>query len=106
MPLNVLRDIRRIYSCLNATGIRRAASVDLNIGLMAASDETYRLMERFLVPAWMPDRKRQESLRRVHRIEGAPGDDFDFVLCEPGIPVPPNGYVFDPGDPDFMARAI
>jgi hypothetical protein len=106
MPLSVLKDIRRIYAGLNAEKIRRAAHRDMHIGLMAASEEGYNSMEQFLVPEWLPERRRQELMQTIHRVEGAPGNHFDFILCEPGIPVPANGYPFDAGSPDSTALAI
>ena len=106
MALSVLKDIRKIYSGLNADEIRGSAYRGLNIGLIAASEEGYREMELFLAPPWLDDFSRMEVLKSVHRAEGDPRNHFDFLICEPGIPLTYNAYVFDPGDPESTARAI
>jgi hypothetical protein len=106
MALSVLKDIRKIYSGLNAEEIRAAASRDLNIGLMASSAESLREMERFFAPAWLPEADRIAALRAVHPVDGLPHDRFDLVLAEPGIPTPSNGYVFDASGKDALAKAI
>lgn len=106
MPLSVLKDIRRIYAGLNADEIRGAAYRDLNIGLLAESEEGYREMEQFLAPEWLDDFTRAEALKSVHRADGSPRDRFDFVLCQAGVPVPSNGYTFNPADTVRLAREI
>jgi hypothetical protein len=106
MPLNVLKDIRRIYAGLNADEIRGAAHQDLNVGLIAASEDAYREMERFLAPEWADADVQAEALRAIHRVDGTPRNRFDFVLCEPGIPLTSNDYIFDAADPASTVRAI
>ena len=106
MPLSVLKDIRKIYAGLNADEIRGSAHRDVNIGLMTSSDEGHLEMERFLVPWWLDDAARAEALKSVRLVNGSDHNRFDFVLCEPGIPLPPNGYIFDPRDTELMTRAI
>ena len=56
MALTVLKDIRRIYAGLNADEIRGAAYHDFKVGLMAASEEGYAELERFLAPVWLGER--------------------------------------------------
>jgi len=106
MPLNVLKDIRRIYAGLNADEIRGAAHQDLNVGLIAVSEDAYREMEGFLAPEWAEADVRAEALRAVHRVDGTPRSRFDFVLCEPGIPLTANDYIFDAADPASTVRGI
>ncbi|MGA2716027.1 MAG: hypothetical protein ABSG41_23250 [Bryobacteraceae bacterium] len=106
MSLAVLKDIRRIYAGLKADEIRGAAWRDLNVGLMAASEESYQEMERFLVPVWLEERARAESLRTIHRLNGTPRTRFDFVLCADGVPVPSNGYPFHPANAASTVKAI
>jgi hypothetical protein len=106
MALSVLKDIRRIYAGLNADEIRGSAYRELNVGLMAGSEEGYRQMEQFLAPAMMDDAARAEALKSVHRVDGTPNHRFDFVLCERDIPVPSNGYFFSAAERDAAARAI
>jgi hypothetical protein len=106
MGLTVLKDIRRIYAGLNADEIRGAAHHDLKVGLMAASEEGYAELERFLAPSWLDDQTRSDALRSVHHLDGLPASQFDFVLCTDGVPLPPNGYLFNPVDHDAVAKAI
>lgn len=97
MALNVLKDIRRIYAGLNAGGIRSAANQELKIGLMAATEEGFQSMDRFL-----------GSRGNTRRIEnGASGSSaFDLILHEPGLPVLPNGHTFDPGHSEDFINGI
>jgi hypothetical protein len=106
VALSVLKDIRRIYAGLNADEIRGSAYRDLNIGLMAASEEGYFGMEQFLAPLWLDPSSRIEALKSVHRVEGAPRNRFDFLICEAGIPLTSNAYIFDPVESESTARAI
>lgn len=106
MALSVLKDIRKIYAGLNADEIRGSAHRDINIGLIAASEEGYREMEQFLAPGWLDPSSRLEILKSVHRVDGSPRNRFDCLLCEPGIPLTFNAYGFNPVDPESTARAI
>jgi hypothetical protein len=106
MALSVLKDIRRIYAGLNADEIRGNAYRELNIGLMAANESRRQEMEAFLAPPSLDSPSRAEALQAIHHIEGDPHNHFDFILCEPDIPVPPNGYPFNPMAMDQTVRAI
>ncbi|HWF11702.1 MAG TPA: hypothetical protein VG297_24710 [Bryobacteraceae bacterium] len=106
MSLSVLKDIRKIYAGLNADEIRGAAHRDLNIGLMAATEEGRQEMESFLAPASMDAAARDEALRAVHLVDGSPRHRFDFVLCEAGVPAPANGYTFNPADTGSLLKTI
>jgi hypothetical protein len=105
MPLSVLKDIRKVYAGLNADEIRGAAAQDLNIGLMASNPESYRRMEEFLARFCGDVVAQDQALRAVHPVNGS-SRRFDFVLCEPGVPVPANGYLFDAGDQESLISAI
>jgi len=104
--LSVLKDIRRIYAGLNADEIRGAAHHNLTVGLIAANEGGYHEMERFLAPESMSELDRAETLRTIQRVDGTPRNRFDFVLCEPGIPMSPNAYTFTPGDAASTTRTI
>jgi len=106
MALSVLKEIRKIYAAVNADSIRAEAERELTVGLAASDEDTYRAMEEFLVPAGLPEPVRREALGRVHRLDGKPPAQYDFVLCEPGLPVPQNGYLFDPAAPSHAVAAI
>jgi hypothetical protein len=105
MPINVLKDIRKIYAALNADEIRGAAWQDLNVGLMASSEESRLRMERFLAPAAMENFARAQALRAIHPVDDST-NHFDFVLCEPGLPVPRNGYLFESDDSGSLVELI
>ena len=92
MPLGVLRDIRKMYHGLNAGGIRDDAARELNIGLVATSDEVFRDMEDFLAPPDLEPRLRGRALGMIQRLD-QPRKDFNLLLCEPGIGLPRNGYL-------------
>lgn len=106
MPLSVLKDIRKIYAGLNADEIRGSAYRDVNVGLMAESEEAYREMEEFLAPEWMEPGARAEALKSVYRVDSTPANRFDIVLCERGVPTPAKGYVFNPSDTSSTTKAI
>ena len=95
MSLNVLKDIRKVYAGLNAGEVRTEAARELSIGLLATSAEVYREMEDFLVPPSLDPYVRGRAMRMIYRLEQAE-KGFDFLLCEPGIGLPRNGYLFDP----------
>lgn len=99
MPLSVLKDIRKIYSGLNAEEVRSSAARELRIGLIANSEDVFRDMEDFLVPPYLDHDLRLEKLGMVVRLE-KPQKDFDILLCEPGVGLPRNGYLFDLGGSD------
>jgi hypothetical protein len=106
MALSILKDIRKAYAALNADEIRSSAHQDVNIGLMASSEEGYRMLESALAPAELDEYDRVQWLRSVHRVSGEPANRFDLVLCEPGVPLPANGYDFDPATPAATAAAV
>jgi hypothetical protein len=57
-------------------------------------------MEDFLVPGYLDPDTRDQALRMIARLDvlkqDKPQKDFDILLCEPGIGLPRNGYLFDP----------
>jgi len=106
MALEILRDFRKVYSALNAEEIRATAHQDVNVGLMATSEAGYRTLERSLAPEGLDEFSRMQALRAVHRVDGGSASRFDFVLCEPGVPVPANGYEFNAADPRATVTAV
>lgn len=106
MSLNVLKDIRKVYAGLNANEIRGAAFHDLKVGLMAEREDDYQDMERFLAPPELDPRDRYEALRTIHRVDGTPRNRFDFVLGAGDVPLPANGYRFQPADAESTAKTI
>lgn len=106
MPLSVLKDVKKIYAGLNPDEIRAGAHKNLAIGLMAGSDVGYALLEDFIAPPSIPDYARVRALATLTRIAGGGDHKFDFILCEPGIPVPPLGHSVNPADPAATIREI
>lgn len=105
MALNVLKDIQKVFASLRAQEIRDLAARQLRVGLMAAEDDSYRRMEAFLAPAAASANARERAARAIERVDGPP-EDFDFVLCAPGIPTPRNGYLFESEEQDSLADLI
>jgi len=99
VPLGVLKDIRKIYAGLNAGGIREAADQGISIGLVATSEDVYRDMEEFLLPPHPSEYTRGQAMRAIQRLD-QPQKGFDILLCEAGVGIPRNGYLFDPGGSD------
>ena len=89
MALTVLKDIRRIYAGLNADEIRGSAYHDLNVGLMAASEEGYQEMEQFLAPLWLDATARAEALRPFIGWTARRATVSILYFAGEGVPVPP-----------------
>ena len=83
------------------------AAGPVRIGLLASSFEVYEQMEDFLVPSSVSHVRRLELARFVFRVgdAGAP-DEYDLVLCELGIPGPPNSVVFYPSQPSHLVHEV
>ncbi len=112
MSLDVIKDIRKIYNGLNANEVRIAAGRQLRIGLRATSESVYRDMEDFLIPAHLDPPAREQAIGMISRLDSLNPDsapkDFDILLCEPGVGLSQNGYLFDPrgSDPDGGKQAL
>lgn len=106
MALSVLKEIRKIYSSVNAAEIRSQARQDLSVGLMATSEDAFHEMETFLAPLWLSEATRNEALWKIHRVTGAPPENADFILCEPGVAVPRGGYTFSLASPSAAIARI
>jgi hypothetical protein len=104
MALSVLNDIRKIYAGLNADRIRAQAEKNINAGLLTSNPENYRRMEQFLAPP-VDLTEQARALRAVRPVHGAPSQ-FDFILCEPGVAVPRNGFTFESDDTGSLVRLI
>jgi len=105
MALSLLKDIRKVVAGLNANDIRGLAAQDVNVGLLTSSDSLYRKMEDFLAPPLLGGEGRAHALRCARSVDGS-ARIYDFVLVEPGHPVPANGYVFEPGHEETLIPLI
>lgn len=106
MQLNVLKDIRKIYAGLNPEEVRATAARDIKVGLMASDNDTWNRMETFLAPAGSDVQalRAVSSAASLNPAEAA--ERFDFVLCEAGVPVPRNGYLFESDESGSLVRLI
>ena len=105
MALSILRDLRKVVSGLNASDIRAEAAREPRIGLAASDPSVREAMENFLAPGWLDATSRTRALLALHAA-GDPAERYDILLCEPGMPVPRNGYLFDANDPAPVIPAI
>jgi hypothetical protein len=105
MSLSILKDVRKIISGLNAGEIRESATRQPLVGLAVSNPATREAMEDFLAPAWLDPITRNRALHAINIAEGNK-DRYDIVLCEPGMAVPRNGYLFDRTDPEPVVSAI
>jgi len=105
MALSILKDFRKIATGLNANEIRGLAAQDINVGLLTSSDSLYRKMEDFLAPPLLGGPGRTQILRSSHSADLL-ANDYDFILAEPGHPLPANGYVFEPGEEESLIPKI
>jgi uncharacterized protein (DUF697 family) len=106
VSLSLLKDIRKIYTGLNANEVRRAAAQPVRIGLIATGGAEFRDMEELLIPRNSGSYVRKRAMQMVARLE-KPEDGYDVLICEPGIGLPENGFLFDPaGDDQEAIQAI
>lgn len=106
MLMNLLKDIRKIYAGLDADAIRATAYQPVKVGLMAGSESGYRILEDYLAPTGIDPEIGIQALRSLARVDATPTDRFDFVICEPGITVPANGYAADHERPQRLMEQI
>ncbi len=106
MALNILKEIRKIYAAVDTDEIRGLAHKTFTVGLMASNEDIYEEMELILAPATLSEVEREAALRLTRRAGMAPLGGFDFVLCEQGLAIPANGFVFDPQNPEAAITAI
>jgi hypothetical protein len=89
VKLNLLKDVRHAYSNLNPSDIRALSGKMASIGVIAGSEATFHYIKHFLQPAG-------GTVQQV--AEGAGTQEFDVVICEPGLPCPAHSFVFHPRD--------
>lgn len=107
MGPQLARQIRAAIRHLKPGQVRAAAERPLNIGLFALSSEALEAMEDFFAPPNISRQRRLELMRVLHRA-GDPGAPkrFDLAIYEPGLPCPPEGFVFDRQDPQRTVQEI
>ena len=105
-PLNILKDLKKIYSGLNADEIRGTAHQDVKVGLMATSEAGYQALEDMLAPPGIESHLRLQALRATARVAGIDHKRYDLILCEPGMPLPPNGFTANFAQPNRTFQEI
>lgn len=106
MAWNLVKDLRKIYSGLNADEIRNAAFRPVRIGLAATSENGYLALEGLIAPDAFDRATRLQALSASVRLDGTVHHDLDLILCQPGVPVPPRGYVCPVEESDAVFRRI
>ncbi len=105
MSLNVFNDIRKMFTRVDAGRIRQDALRDLSVGLMASSQDSESRMESFLAPPDLVAGQRDRALRSVRAVDDSPRS-HDIVLCDPGVTLPPNGFLFEAGNPESLVDLV
>src|SRR5205809_19203 len=102
------KKLRTAVRNLNPSEVRELASRPVNIGLMASSDQAFRVMEGYFCPAAMGPSRHFDSSRRLHRIETkAPNRvPYDIEIWDASLPAPGHAFVFRPGDRARTVREI
>ena len=105
VSINVLKDIRKLFTRVDAGQIRESAFREVRIGLMAASADDYTRMHSLLVPDTLPVHSRTRAQRSVGNADDAT-NRYDLILCGPGVPLPRNGFLFDENSWDSVVDLI
>jgi len=105
--LKSLKQARAAFSMLNPEEMRRSAAQDVHVGLVAAAESGYNLLEGFLVPPDLPGELRFEMLRRVHRASDSDvPPQVDLVLYEPGLTAQKGAFTLAAEAPEHTAAEI
>ena len=102
MSLNIIKDLRAAYSNLNADLVRETAEQHLTIGLVAASEDAYLAMERFL----RPPIEGSISARLFRASDPGRPDTYHLVLYDGGVACPENAFIFYPTDEARTIREV
>jgi len=105
--LKSLKQARAAFSMLNAQELSSRANRPVHIGLVSTGGTGFAEMEQFLVPAGLPEERRAQPLKMVHRA-GDPDapPEVDLVLYEEGIPASKGTYTFHPQEPAATVQQI
>ena len=102
--IKTARQVRAALSLLNPAEIRRRATQQVVIGLVAENEGAYRELEEFLIPETSPSTAR--SLESVYRA-GAGGEaQVDLVLYSQGLPCPRGAFQHRRDDPEWTTSEI
>ena len=102
--IKTARQVRAALSLLNPAEIRRRATQQVVIGLVAENEGAYRELEEFLIPETSSSTAR--SLESVYRA-GAGGEaQVDLVLYSQGLPCPRGAFQHRRDDPEWTTSEI
>src|SRR5690242_15603642 len=79
--LNSLKQVRAALGLLSPEEVRKMADRPVHVGLVAATDSGYAVMEELLVPLEWGPQARAQSMAQLHRAsERNPPRNVDLVL--------------------------
>lgn len=98
---------RAALSHLNPAEVRKDAARTVRVGLIAATESRYAVMEEVLVPPEASDEERFRAMRLIFR-GGDPNapSKVDLVLYDEGIPAPQGAYVLYAQYPQATVDAL
>jgi len=105
--MNLIKQGRAALSMLNPDEVRKRASREVHVGLVAPGAPAYAAMEEALLPGDMDGNVRSELLELVHRA-GAPHapEQVDLVLYHRSVRPDQGTYSFDPANPGELISAV
>jgi hypothetical protein len=107
MTIGLLKNLRTAYSTLNPDGIRQLADRSLHIELVADSEESYCLMEAYLIPARTFAEDSASGLQTLHRATNPDKPAAaDITIYEQGISCPRDAFTFHSENPSQTIHEI
>lgn len=107
MSAPILKQIQNALRNLNPNDVRQLAEQPFTVGLLAANEDGYQGMVRFLSPPDLSPLKARQTGRHILQVKQAA--DFnrcDFGLAEQEYDYPPHFYPFDPLNPSSLVSLI
>ena len=105
MPASVLRQIHGAIGNLDPREVRREAEKPFRVGLLAGDEQGYRQLTRFLLPDGTSERKAEQAVERMVRVEQAADcERCDFGLVADQDPAPSHFYPLDQAVERFVDR--
>jgi hypothetical protein len=99
-----LVNIKKALSNLNPKQVRETSERPLHIALNAARPEDYQRMENFFLRDLSPARRRESSYSLTRG--AAIGGNYDLVIYDQSLPMPPNGLVFEHDRPHHIVSRV
>lgn len=108
-PTGILKELRQVAAGLNPAEIRTASLKPLRIGLVAASEDGFQIMERYLCSGVSDELAQDRAASSLERVTLSEPGECDLILCEahPTLaPLPPNGCRFHLSAPHRTVEAL